>query len=155
MMDPGRCACGHQSLGQISYVRNDPANLVDPDGRAVIFSPNPFLFYQSQFITGNEFNTWFNQAMGNNTMADYNTMVASYGLAPIPGYAAPDPTLSAYLDMVYQGQVALAAQEAAQAAVASCGADKSCIENAIRAKIREDGLDIGVLGNEASAALAP
>lgn len=54
----------------------------------------------------------------------------------------------AYLDMVYQGQVALAVQEAAQASIASCGLDKSCIENAIREKIKEDRLDVSVLGSD-------
>jgi hypothetical protein len=42
MMDPGRCACGHKSFRQTSYVRNDPVNLVDPDGRFVLI---PEAFY--------------------------------------------------------------------------------------------------------------
>jgi RHS repeat-associated protein len=102
-----------QSLNKYTYVRNDPVNMIDPDGRAVIFSPNPFLFYQSQFITGNEFNAWFNQAMGNNTMADYNAMLFSYGFATIPGYAGPDQTIVLYFSGVAQGQANLAAAEAA------------------------------------------
>jgi len=49
-----------QTWNRYAYVRNDPVNLVDPDGRAVI-DPNAYQFYQSQFLTGNEFNSWFNQ----------------------------------------------------------------------------------------------
>jgi RHS repeat-associated protein len=99
-----------QTWNRYAYVRNDPVNMIDPDGRAVI-DPSVYQFYQSQFWTGNEFNAWFNQAMSNNTMADYNAMLASYNLATIPGYSAPDPTFVAYLDIVDWGQANLYVEE--------------------------------------------
>jgi len=49
--------------------------------------------------------------MGNNTMADYNDMVASYGLATLPGYAAPDSAFVSYLASVELGQANLAVDE--------------------------------------------
>jgi hypothetical protein len=40
MMDPDRCACAqHKYFRPISYVRNDPVNLIDPDGRWPISFP--------------------------------------------------------------------------------------------------------------------
>jgi hypothetical protein len=42
MMDFDRCACGHKSIQQISYVRNDPANFVDPDGRFIWIPPEVY-----------------------------------------------------------------------------------------------------------------
>jgi hypothetical protein len=63
-----------------------------------------YQFYQSQFWTGNEFKCMVNQAMSNNTMADLQPMLASYNLATIPGYSAPDPTFVAYLDIVDWGK---------------------------------------------------
>jgi hypothetical protein len=42
MMHSSRCSCGQPSYyQQFSYVRNDPVNLVDPDGRQAAFKRSP------------------------------------------------------------------------------------------------------------------
>jgi RHS repeat-associated protein len=80
-----------QTWNRYAYVRNDPVNMIDPDGGAVI-DPSVYQFYQSQFWTGNEFNAWFNQAMSI-THGRLQRHVSKLQFGNDPGYSAPDQRL--------------------------------------------------------------
>jgi len=61
-----------QTWNRYAYVRNDPVNLIDPDGR---FSVSVFQGLKSMFLTGDMFNAWFHESMGNVSMS-YSMMSA-------------------------------------------------------------------------------
>jgi hypothetical protein len=100
-MDSSQCLCRQHPLSQqISYVRNDPVNRVDTDGK---FSTSVYLWGQSTYWTNTAFDDWWNASMGVYTMDDYNAYVISQGMAGLPGASGPDPALIAYFDGVQTG----------------------------------------------------
>ncbi len=53
-----------QTWNSYAYVRNNPVNMVDPDGRLDI-NASVFQGLKSTSITGDMFNDWFQHSMGN------------------------------------------------------------------------------------------
>ena len=137
-----------QSLNKYGYVRNDPVNRVDPDGMVdwAILVELGF----AGLLPHDILDEWWRSAMGITTILDYAFSADGNGISGLIGLYHEASVLSAldlYNAMVAQGKDNLAIQNAAEAAVAKCGLDKSCIEQAIREKIEEDGLDASVLGD--------
>jgi hypothetical protein len=137
-----------QSLNKYGYVRNDPVNRVDSDGMVdwgIIAELGGRGLVPDDWLDG-----WWRDAMGITTILDYALSADGNGISGLLGLYNQYSVLSEfriYDAMVAQGKANLAIQNAAEAAVASFGLDKSCIERVIRDKIREDGLDASVLGD--------
>jgi RHS repeat-associated protein len=103
-----------QSLNKYAYVRNDPINRVDPDGRDWL-------------------DLWWLDSMGIHGIYSYNDALVFQGIMALPGFPEPDPAFIAYQGTVDNGQANLAIQEAAPAATAGCGLEgtQSCIAKGI------------------------